>query len=482
MRIRTPRELAITLAILLVTRSSVTAQQVVSGSAASSTATEIERAAPAEAAGADVSLEMLIAQLESLDQQVRILQRKLELDREQAAAVAKTAPVTSIGREGFSFKSDDGQFQLRLRGYVHSDARLIGGTGAAPDTFVLRRVRPIVEATVFRLFDVRLMPDFGDGRTVLQDAYVESRFTPWLRIRTGKYKAPVGLERLTSATELAFVERALPTALAPNRDVGVSVLGEVLGDRLSYAAGVFNGVVDGSSADIDDRPGKDFVGRVFTHPFRAAKDSPFKGLGFGIAASLGTQDGGAVTPNLPQYRTAAQQVFFRYRTDVSPDLTTIASGRHVRISPQGYYYTGPFGVLGEFIHSTQDVRVGAAESKIGASAWQVSTVWVVTGEDASYRSAAPRKVFDSRAGTWGAFELAARYNELTVDAEAFPVFANPDASARRARSWGVGANWYLNRGVKFMVNYDQTSFDGGAPAGGDRATEHSVLTRAQLGF
>jgi phosphate-selective porin OprO and OprP len=69
-----------------------------------------------------------------------------------------------------------------------------------------------------------------------------------------------------------------------------------------------------------------------------------------------------------------------------------------------------------------------------------------------------------------------------VDAEAFPLFASPNASAHRARSWSVGANWYLNRGVKFMVDYDQTSFDGGAPAGGDRRTEHAVLTRAQLAF
>ena len=45
------------------------------------------------------------------------------------------------------------------------------------DTFVLRRVRPILEGTLFKNFDVRLTPDFGGGTTVLQDAYVDLRFT-----------------------------------------------------------------------------------------------------------------------------------------------------------------------------------------------------------------------------------------------------------------------------------------------------------------
>ena len=33
-----------------------------------------------------------------------------------------------------------------------------------------------------------------------------------------------------------------------------------------------------------------------------------------------------------------------------------------------------------------------------------------------------------------------------------------------------------------MVNYDRTSFDGGAPGGGDRDTEDTFLTRLQLSY
>ena len=218
---------------------------------------------PAPATPAPRTLDALETQIEQLDQQIGIVSRQLEIEREQAGERAKTTPVVGAGREGFAMRSADGAFQLRLRGYIQSDGRFYADDHEAQgaDTFLLRRVRPILEGTLFKNVDFRLMPDFGGGTTVLQDAYIDLRFTPAVKIRAGKFKTPVGLERLASATELLFVERALPTALAPNRDAGVLLFGDVLNARLNYSVGVVNGVVDGASADADDRDGKDAVAR-----------------------------------------------------------------------------------------------------------------------------------------------------------------------------------------------------------------------------
>ena len=66
---------------------------------------------------------------------------------------------------------------LRLRGYAMADGRfyLHDQPNNGIDTFLLlREVRPILEGTVYRDFDFRLMPDFGNGAspsTILQDAY-----------------------------------------------------------------------------------------------------------------------------------------------------------------------------------------------------------------------------------------------------------------------------------------------------------------------
>jgi phosphate-selective porin OprO/OprP len=106
---------------------------------------------------------------------------------------------------------------------------------------------------------------------------------------------------------------------------------------------------------------------------------------------------------------------------------------------------------------------------------------VVTGERASYRGVSPRSPFDPGAGGWGAVEVAVRYSELRVGDGAFPIFASPTTSAARARALAGGLNWYVNRSVKMVVDYEETRFRGGA-INGNRPTERTLSTRLQLAF
>ena len=62
-------------------------------------------------------------------------------------------------------QSADTNFTLRLRGGFQVDGRFYGDGGTAHDTFLLRRVRPIIEGTVFEKYDYRVMLDFGSGVT-----------------------------------------------------------------------------------------------------------------------------------------------------------------------------------------------------------------------------------------------------------------------------------------------------------------------------
>ena len=69
---------------------------------------------------------------------------------------------------------------------------------------------------------------------------------------------------------------------------------------------------------------------------------------------------------------------------------------------------------------------------------------------------------------------------LSIDDTAFPLFADPTRSAAAARAWGVGVNWYLNQNMKFVVNYDRTTFDGGNADGADRQRETAIFSRIQF--
>src|SRR5262245_65644341 len=97
------------------------------------------------------------------------------------------------------------------------------------------------------IVDFKLMPDFGGAGTsstataTLQDAYVNFRPWTWLQLQSGKYKPPVGLERLQSATNLVFIERALPTTLVPNRDIGFMLQGEIGEGLAQYQIPAMNG-------------------------------------------------------------------------------------------------------------------------------------------------------------------------------------------------------------------------------------------------
>jgi phosphate-selective porin OprO/OprP len=418
----------------------------------------------------------------ALEQELKVLARKAEIEKEDAAAAAKAAPGIRSGKDGFGLKSADGSFQIKFRGYVHSDTRTYPNDEVkAADQFLLRRVRPIIEGSVYKLFDFRVMPDFGEGKTVLQDAYITARFHPLLQIRAGKFKAPLGLERMASATEILFVERGLPTGLVPNRDIGVTVNGDIQGGAWTYSAGVFNGVTDGGSTDGDDQDGKDFVARVFATPFKASKNQALQGLGFGVAGSYGIQRGTAAAPNVASYKSNGQLTFFKYRADTTDAGTAIADGAHYRYSGQGYYFAGRAGVMVEQAFSSQRLRRGTTVTDAGNNALQISGSYVLTGEKASYKGVTAAHPFDRAAGSWGAFELVARYNAMTVDKGVFPFFANPANAAQSAKAWGTGVNWYLNPSIKIVADYERTTFVGGA-AGGNRPVEHDFLTRFQISF
>ncbi|MGH7515078.1 MAG: hypothetical protein ACREOQ_19405, partial [Gemmatimonadales bacterium] len=60
--------------------------------------------------------------VDELDQQVRILRRlrELEADSIKAAAKDKVSP-TASSKDGFSIKSADGKFAVRLKGLVQTD-------------------------------------------------------------------------------------------------------------------------------------------------------------------------------------------------------------------------------------------------------------------------------------------------------------------------------------------------------------------------
>jgi phosphate-selective porin OprO/OprP len=439
--------------------------------------------------------------VQELEQKVNLLEMERDSDKAAAEANAKESPKIVVGAEGFALSSAKGDFNLQLRGLLQVDSRtFFHDTGiVGNDTFLIRRLRPIIQGTVFRDFDFLFVPDFG-GSTGPQlfDAFINYRYHPALQLQAGKYKPPVGLEMLQPDQYTMFNERALPTQLVPNRDVGIMLHGDLLAGTFSYAAGLFNGVGDSRiSSNVDFEDDKEFAGRVILQPFKTAPLPGLRGFGFGVSGSyaslqrtniagLPSTTGGVLTG----YASDGQQQFFAYNPSTG---LVAADGEHWRLSPQGFYFFGPFGFLGEYVISDQRVtRIAAApttSARLRHTAWEVSGSWMITGETYAYGGGViPENVFNPLEGTWGAWQLVARYAELDIDPDAFPLFSDPNTSAHRAESWSAGLNWYLNRNFCIKSSFSHTHFRGGGgtgllpPASVTRRDENLLFTRMQLYF
>jgi phosphate-selective porin OprO/OprP len=426
--------------------------------------------------------------LRALEQKILVLERKQELKDEAAAAAASTTPKITVNDKGVTIASADAANSLKIRGLVQLDHRAFfddGGAAAGLNNngFLLRRARLITEGVFAKNYSFQLVTEFGGSAVSILDANLGITLSPALQFKLGKFKAPIGIEHLQSDTWTFFNERSIANNLVPNRDLGITAGGDILGGRLNYTVGVINGLADGASttnADFDNE--KDVVARVIASPFKDEPGSALQGLSFGVAASYGREKGTAGRTS--GYRTDGQQTFFSYLA------TTITDGPNWRVSPQFDYRNGSFGLLGEYTVSTVNVRPSATgvKTELQNKGWQLAAGYVLTGENSSYAGVVPATNFDWSKGTWGAFEVTGRFANVKIDDQAFPLYASPAASAAEASSFGLGLNWYLSKAVAFKFDYYQTSFDfaAGAPAVSStpalRQDEKSFITRFQLAF
>ena len=387
------------------------------------------------------------------------------------SAHAQSAPPPLVVKwnNGIDIGTADGANDFQIGTLIELDGRfaLDDPLHEVTNTFVMRRVRPIFQGRAMKYFEFRVMPDFGNGQTVLFDAYFDVRFTRTFRLRFGKDKTPLGLEQLYSDFSLLLPERTLLTNLVPNRDVGVQVQGDAFGGVVSYIVGVMNGIPDNSNGDIDTDSSKDAVGRLAVRPFFRTRKASLRAFGAAVGATDGVEHG-----PLPSYRTTAQQTFFSYAT------TSTADGRRTRVSPAAFYYYKSFGAFAEYAHNTQEVRGPSASADLRQSAWEVTGSYVVTGEPTSERGVIPAKPFDPSQHHWGALQVVARHSRINLDPAAITLGLASSSSSQTASATGIAALLYANPYVKYVLSFERTVFDDDPH--GKRPPEHALVFRLQL--
>ena len=152
----------------------------------------------------------------------------------------------------------------------------------------------------------------GESASKIKDAFIELRPAGRnCRLTAGQFKAPFGLQQLTSSGRLQFVDRAITDSkFNPARDMGVMFSGTLAGRNVGYDAGVFNGsgesVRQNNSAHL-------WAGRLYVQPLgvyalsEGGSDGARPVLHLGAGARSGKQIRGRTTAGViedPDNQTA----------------------------------------------------------------------------------------------------------------------------------------------------------------------------------
>lgn len=436
-------------------------------------------------------LEQRVDTLEGLDQKVKVIDRKLEVQAETEQTKANETPIINASDKGFWLASRDGNYKVQFGGIVQADGRFFTtGDDSTGSTFYLNRARPILTGTLWKYYDFNITPDFGQGKVVIQDAFINDTMFDFANFQAGKYKAPFDLERLQVDRYLEYSQRSEIQNLVPNRDIGAKLHGSLFENRLTYQIALMNGVPNNTaSVDTDNNDGKDFVGRFFVTPFVNSENDWLTGLGAGFAATYGSEFGNTIST----YKTYGQQTWFNYNKGVT------ASGTRFRYEPQLYYYHRQFGLMAAFASDRQALNLSGIVthgktpvylnnySTFTDTGYLAQLSYVLTGEDATFKGVIPRHAFNPAHGTWGALDVVARVSNVAVDSGVFKLgYANPNVSANNATEYAFGLNWYLNTNVKWQLDYARTFFNGGAGTNPhfpqDRPDEGVFETQLQISF
>jgi phosphate-selective porin OprO/OprP len=366
-------------------------------------------------------------------------------------------------KDGFFLKSQDDRFVLRITGQIQADYRnfLTKEDAVDTDTFFLRRARFGIEAEMFKYYEFRFLPDYAQGKAVIQDAYLNIHYWDAFQVEAGKFKQPISYEQLIQDRFTPLVERSLIDQLVPARDEGVMIHGQkLLGDRLDYAVSVSNGEING---DVDTNEHKDVDGRVAVRPFfDTGLPAMFHYFQVGVSGGIGVEQE-AMTPSV--LKTPLTVPWFTFNS------TAAANGVRWRLSPELVYFYSGLGFAAQWYREQQDIRSGPGplykfRQEVPFDGWYVMATYLLTGEErTAYTAITPLHNFNPCCpfACGGAWEAVARVSRLEVGEEVFlrgPLnLADPTKNSSGATEMTLGFNWYLNKWVRVQFNWEHAWFD-----------------------
>ena len=372
--------------------------------------------------------------------------------------------------DGVNFIAADGQSKLTVQGWIMVDAAILDGESDVKnyvgdpldDDIELREARLMLNATLFDFIDGVFEYNFSDAEPNFKDVYIGISEIPYLgKVKLGHMKEPFSLEELTSLSHITFMERGLPNAFAPGRNLGFQIQNNAMDQRLTWAIGGFLELTDLDEGYDEDKL-FDVAARVTGLPLWEEEGRRLLHLGISYLHTS-AEEGASIT-----YKASPES----YLAEVSfVDTGPIASDDADIINPEMAIVYGPFSLQAEYMHAFVDDADG---SNPHFSGYYIFGSYFLTGEHRRYEKkkaifgrVKPLADFNPFKGGWGALEIALRYSFIDLE----------DGTLRNEdlEDWTLGLNWYFNKHIKLMGNYIYSHLD-------DVGDSNILQTRLQIYF
>ncbi len=389
-------------------------------------------------------------------------------------------PVAAKPAEPFKPTINLGGFFQADWGLFSQDANNIATVGDIQDGADFRRARLNAHGDVWTNVGYMIEFDFAfPGRPSFMDVFLDLKDTAFGTIRVGQWRQPIGMDGLTSVKELTFLERSLPFAFLPFRQIGAGFFDRSNDESTAWAVSVFRYPTDVYGSNVGDNGGYGMASRL-THVWAYPGDDSHLlhlGTGFSFADPANDRIRYRYQPEFFVSETgAADLVPVGVPSTVPPFVDTgpIAANNYKLFNAEAAATFGSLYMQSEaYVASVDQIALGNANFT-GAYAY---AGYFLTGEVRPYNRAAGTygRVMPhcnvGRCGGCGAWEVAGRLSHIDLD--------DANIMGGRLTDSTFGLNWYLNPNTKFQFNWIHAFLD--APVFGDSDADIFAF-RGQIDF
>jgi len=407
-----------------------------------------------------------------------------------------------LAKEAAAKKKVAGRPTVKVGGRIMADWAVfdqspsnVASYGYWGDRNEFRRARIFLSGDAFHVIDYKLQMDFADNpstptdgsiytgaiqSTSFKDVYITLKELPWLgHVRVGHFKEPFGLEQLTSAKYITFMERSLcdENAIVPARNSGVMAFDCSENERMTWVIGAFKSEM-GAEPPIRRNEFEGGTAVTMRATFLPWYDEATEGRGLlhtGVAYSYRDIDDHTV-----RFRTQPEAHLGETILDTRSFL---ADDWQIAGAELAMVY-GPLSVQSEVFGAWVESPVLGTVEYSGGYAY---VSYFLTGENRGYKRTAgafdrvkPYENFfcvrDENCCVQrgrGAWEIAYRYSTLDLlDARV----------GGRAHNHTLGLNWYLNPYTRLMFNYVNSNINAAHRQTPGLSTINIYQMRCQIDF